>query len=87
MFSNAIELIPPRSDDDADSPHFPMPPLEMMAGMSGLCADYGLDVWLWYPAMDDIVSVLHSGGEFMVLVLDHEERITFSSVTSDQEAE
>ena len=50
--TNAIELIPPRSDDDADSPHFPMPPLEMMAGMSGLCADYGLDVWIWYPAMD-----------------------------------
>jgi hypothetical protein len=50
--TNAIELIPPRSDDDADSPHFPLPPLEMMAGMSGLCADYGLDVWIWYPAMD-----------------------------------
>ncbi len=50
--TNAIELIPPRSDDDADSPHFPAPPLEMMAGMSGLCADYGLDVWIWYPAMD-----------------------------------
>jgi hypothetical protein len=54
--TNAIELIPPRSDDDADSPHFPMPPLEMMAGMSGLCADYGLDVWLWYPAMDSDYS-------------------------------
>jgi hypothetical protein len=33
---------------------------------------------LWFPAMDDIVSVLHSGSEFMVLVLDHdhEELIT-----------
>jgi hypothetical protein len=50
--TNAIELIPPRSDDDADSPHFPLPPLEMMAGMSQLCDDYGLDVWIWYPAMD-----------------------------------
>ncbi len=50
--TNAIELIPPRSDDDADSPHFPRPPLAMMAGMSGICADYGLDVWIWYPAMD-----------------------------------
>ncbi len=20
--------------------------------MSGICADYGLDVWIWYPAMD-----------------------------------
>jgi hypothetical protein len=50
--TNAIELIPPRSDDDADSPHFPLPPMEMMVGMSQLCADYGLDVWIWYPAMD-----------------------------------
>jgi len=50
--TNAIELIPPRSDDAADSPHFPLPPLEMMAGMSRICADYGLDVWIWYPAMD-----------------------------------
>jgi len=50
--TNAVELIPPRSDDDADSPHFPLPPLEMMAGMSKLLDDYGLDVWIWYPAMD-----------------------------------
>jgi hypothetical protein len=50
--ANAVELIPPRSDDDADSPHFPLPPMEMMVGMSRLCADYGLDVWIWYPAMD-----------------------------------
>ncbi len=50
--TNAIELIPPRSDDAANSPHFPLPPMEMMAGMSQICADYGLDVWIWYPAMD-----------------------------------
>jgi hypothetical protein len=50
--TNAIELIPPRSDDDADSPHFPLPPMDMMVGMSGLLDDYGLDVWIWYPAMD-----------------------------------
>ena len=50
--TNAIELIPPRSDDDADSPHFPRPPMEMMVGMSRLADDYGLDVWIWYPAMD-----------------------------------
>ena len=50
--TNAIELIPPRSDDDADSPHFPRPPMEMMVGMSQVAADYGLDVWIWYPAMD-----------------------------------
>jgi hypothetical protein len=50
--ANAVELIPPRSDDDAESPHFPRPPLEMMVGMSRLLDAYGLDVWIWYPAMD-----------------------------------
>jgi hypothetical protein len=50
--TNAVELIPPRSDDDADSPHFPLRPMEMMVGMSKLLDDYGLDVWIWYPAMD-----------------------------------
>jgi hypothetical protein len=49
---NAIELIPPRSDDDADSPHFPRPPMEMLAGMSRLAGEYGLEVWIWYPALD-----------------------------------
>jgi hypothetical protein len=50
--TNAVELIPPRSDDAADSPHFPLPPMDMMVGMSKLLDDYGLDVWIWYPAMD-----------------------------------
>ncbi|MDB6037440.1 MAG: hypothetical protein JWM99_1281 [Verrucomicrobiales bacterium] len=50
--ANAVELVPPRTDDDADSPHFPLPPLQMMTGMSQLADDYGLDVWIWYPAMD-----------------------------------
>ncbi|MHC4805666.1 MAG: hypothetical protein ACYTBX_05305 [Planctomycetota bacterium] len=49
---NAIELIPPRSDDD-NSPHFPKPQLEMMVDMSQLAADYGLDLWIWFPAIDD----------------------------------
>jgi hypothetical protein len=49
---NAIELIPPRSDDDADSPHFPLPPMETMIGMSRIADKYGLDVWIWYPAME-----------------------------------
>jgi hypothetical protein len=50
--TNAIELIPPRSDDAADSPHFPLPPMRMMTEMSHLADNYGLDVWIWYPAMD-----------------------------------
>ncbi|MBI3852907.1 MAG: hypothetical protein HY298_21850 [Verrucomicrobia bacterium] len=49
---NAIELIPPRSDDASTSPHFPLPPMEMMVQMSRLADEYGMDVWIWYPAMD-----------------------------------
>jgi hypothetical protein len=49
---NLIELIPPRSDDDADSPHFTLQPKEMMIEMSRICDEYGLDVWIWYPAME-----------------------------------
>lgn len=68
--TNAVELIPPRSDDDADSPHFPLPPLDMMVGMSKLLDEYGLDVWIWYPAMDPdyskpetVASALKEWGE------------------------
>ncbi|HEX4947803.1 MAG TPA: glycoside hydrolase family 20 zincin-like fold domain-containing protein [Blastocatellia bacterium] len=50
--TNAIELIPPRSDDAADSPHFPQSQMEMMIGMARICDEYGLDVWIWYPALD-----------------------------------
>jgi len=50
--TNAIELIPPRSDDAPDSPHFPLPPMRMITEMSRLAGEYGLDVWIWYPAMD-----------------------------------
>jgi hypothetical protein len=50
--TNTVELIPPRSDDASDSPHFPRAPLDMMVGMSRLCDEYGLDVWVWYPALD-----------------------------------
>jgi hypothetical protein len=49
---NAIELIPPRSDDLEDCPHFPRPQLEMMIGMSELADAYEIDVWIWYPALD-----------------------------------
>jgi hypothetical protein len=49
---NAVELIPPRSDDVPDSPLFPLPPLRMMTEVSRIAGEYGLDVWVWYPAMD-----------------------------------
>jgi len=50
--ANAIELIPPRSDDDADSPHFPLPPMAMMMEMSRIADEFGMDVWTWYPALE-----------------------------------
>jgi hypothetical protein len=49
---NLIDLIPPRSDDDADSPHFTLPQKQMMIEMSRICDEYGVDVWIWYPAME-----------------------------------
>lgn len=50
--TNAIELVPPKTDDDATSPHFPRPQIEMMAGMSKLADELGMDVWVWYTAID-----------------------------------
>jgi hypothetical protein len=50
---NAVELIPPRSDDAPDSPLFPLPPMVMMEAMSRLLSEYDLDVWIWYPMIDD----------------------------------
>ncbi len=67
---NSIELIPPKSDDVATSPHFPRPQMEMITGMSRIADSYGLDVWVWYPAMDKdysdpktMESALHEWGE------------------------
>ena len=51
--ANAIEIIPPRSDDDADSPHFPLPQIDMMAEQSRIGDEYGQDIWIWYPALDE----------------------------------
>jgi hypothetical protein len=68
--TNAIELIPPRSDDQPDSPHFPLPPMRMMTEMSRLADEYGLDVWIWFPAMEldyskpeTLASELYEWGE------------------------
>ena len=51
--TNVVEFVPPESDDSDDSPHFPKPKLEMMIAMSQLADDYDLDVWIWYPVVDD----------------------------------
>ncbi len=48
---NAIELLPPHTDDLPNSPHFTLPPQQMMVEMSRIADEYGLDVWIWYPAM------------------------------------
>jgi hypothetical protein len=41
---------------------------------------------LWFSGMDDIVCVLPGDRSLMVLVLDHEELITLSSVNPDEYA-
>ncbi len=53
---NAIEILPPHTDDDATSPHFPLPPEQMMVEVSRLADLYGLDVWMWFPVMTDSVE-------------------------------
>jgi len=57
---NAIEILPPHTDDDLMSPHFPLPPEQMMVEVSRLADLYGLDVWMWFPVMghDDWTPVL-----------------------------
>lgn len=49
--TNAVELMPPNTDDDAHSPMFPLPQKEMLVEMSTLLKKYGMDVWMWYPLM------------------------------------
>lgn len=50
--ANAIEFIPPYADaSEFQSANFTLPPREMLVTTSRLCDDYGLDVWLWYPAL------------------------------------
>ena len=50
--ANTIELIPPRSDDAPDSPHFPLPQMDMMIEQSRIANEYAMNVSVWYPAMD-----------------------------------
>jgi hypothetical protein len=50
--ANAIELLPPKTGGNDDCPHLPRPRMEMMVEMSRIVAGYGLDVWVWWPALD-----------------------------------
>ncbi|RIH64544.1 hypothetical protein D1164_14405 [Mariniphaga sediminis] len=47
--ANAIEIMPPRTDDDFTSVHMKLPAIEMIAEQSKICDAYGMDVWMWYP--------------------------------------
>ncbi len=49
--TNAIEILPPRSDDRLYSPKFRKDPMDMMVELSKLIHSYGMDVWVWYPNM------------------------------------
>ncbi|GAB3330687.1 hypothetical protein GCM10027299_35730 [Larkinella ripae] len=47
--ANSIEILPPRTDDDATSRHMKLPAIQMIREQSRICQEYGLDVWMWYP--------------------------------------
>jgi len=49
--ANCIEIMPPGTDDDPSSAHMQLSTMEMMVQQSRIAADYGLDVWIWYPNM------------------------------------
>ena len=49
---NAVEIVPPITDDLPDSAVMPLKPMDMMITQSKLADDYGLDVWIWYPVME-----------------------------------
>lgn len=50
--TNAIEFIPPYADaSEFHSVNFTLPPRQMLVETSTICDRYGLDVWLWYPAL------------------------------------
>ncbi len=51
--ANSIEILPPRTDDDATGPLMKMDAMEMMIRLSEIIDGYGLDVWIWYPNMAD----------------------------------
>ncbi len=49
--TNAIELMPPNTDDASYSPMFPKPQLELTNEVSKILDKYGMEVWMWYPLM------------------------------------
>lgn len=51
--NNAIEILPPRTDDNLFSRVFQVDPFDMMLDLSRIIHSYGMDVWLWYPNMGE----------------------------------
>lgn len=49
--ANTIEILPPRTDDDATSKHMKIPAAQMIVEQSRICKSYGMDVSIWYPNM------------------------------------
>lgn len=49
--ANTIEILPPRTDDDATSRHMKISAAQMIVEQSRICKSYGLDVSIWYPNM------------------------------------
>ncbi|MGI6725391.1 MAG: hypothetical protein ACOX62_04205 [Christensenellales bacterium] len=49
--NNAIEILPPRTDDMLFSRVFQVDPFKMMIDLSRIIHSYGMDVWMWYPNM------------------------------------
>ena len=73
---NAVEIVPPVTDDDDDSPLFPKPKMEMMIAMSKLADDYDLDVWIWYPIMEfDIDDDEQITDELMQLAIKNRDEV------------
>ncbi|WP_240419187.1 alpha-glucuronidase family glycosyl hydrolase [Paenibacillus periandrae] len=54
--ANSIEILPPRTDDDATGPLMKVDPLQMMIQLSAIIDSYGLKVWIWYPNMAEDYS-------------------------------
>ena len=53
--TNSIENIP--FQDEIPSPHMPLDRRTMNRRMSEICADYGLDYWIWTPAVFDLADL------------------------------
>jgi hypothetical protein len=51
---NAIELMGPGPDNDRESPHFPLAKIDMLVEMSRITAEYGLQVWIFFPAWGSV---------------------------------